>query len=67
MVIVSHDMESKLNFDSVCSVAGGDNADRFVFRWVNLKAENRCFCKECNEKVYWLPSLLILFFIVASC
>ena len=41
MVIVSHDV--KLNVDSVCSVTGGDNADRIIFRRVNLNTEFWCF------------------------
>ena len=41
MVIVSHDV--KLNVDSVCSVTGEDNADRIIFRWVNLNTEFWCF------------------------
>ena len=41
MVIVSHDV--KLNVDSVCSVTGGDNADRIIFRLVNLNTEFWCF------------------------
>ena len=39
MVIVTHDIKSKIDFDSVCSVAGGDNANRFIFRWVSLTTE----------------------------
>ena len=40
---MSHDIKIELNFDSVCSVAGGDNADGLIFRWVNLNTENRWF------------------------
>ena len=42
MVIVSHDIKN-IAADSVCSVAGGDNADRIIFRWVNLNTEFWCF------------------------
>ena len=48
-------------------MAGGDNADRIIFRWVNLNTDFGVFSKESREKVYWLPSLLILFFIVVPC
>ena len=39
MEIVSHDIKIYLNFDSVCSVVEGDNADKIIFRWVNLNTE----------------------------
>ena len=42
MVFVSHD-KIETNFDSVCSEAGGDNADGFIFRWVNLNTETGGF------------------------
>ena len=60
-VVVSHGIKMEIKFRlCICFRAGVDNADRFIFRWVNLNIENTC--KGCSEKVYLLPSLLILFF-----
>ena len=50
MVIVSHDIKLKLNYQSVCSVEGGDNADGFIFRWVNLNTETSVFVRNVANK-----------------
>ena len=45
-------------------MAGADNADRVILRWLNL--DFGVFSKESGEKVNWLPSLMILLFIAVS-
>ena len=44
-LIVSHD-----KILTICSVAGGNNADRLIFRWVKLNTESRCFYKGMQRK-----------------
>ena len=48
MLVMSHYIKIDTNFEFVCSVAGEDNAYRFIFGWSNLKTENMSFCKECS-------------------
>ena len=46
MVIASHDIKFETKF-RLCMLCGkGDNADRFIFRWVYLNTKNGCFFKE---------------------
>ena len=43
MVNVSHDIKIMAKF-RLCMLCGrGDNADRLIFRWVNLNKKLRCF------------------------
>ena len=64
MVIVSHDIKIETKC-RLCMLCGrGENADGFIFRWVNLNTETGVFVRNDVNKFIGYRHLDIIFIVV---